>query len=66
MGTAFGSSIPSLDCDLISTLSVPWIEGAARDEIVELARSALRLQELAIKAEREALAKVEHAIEGAV
>lgn len=66
VGTAFGSSIPSLDCDLISTLSVPWIEGAARDEIVELARSALRLQELAIKAEREALAKVEHAIEGAV
>lgn len=64
-GTAFGSSIPSLDCDLISTLSVPWIEGAARSQIVDLAKSALRLQELAIKAEREAIERVERAIEEA-
>ncbi len=62
VGTAFGSSIPSLDCELISTLSVPWIEGSARSKIVDLAKSALRLQELAIKAEREAIARVERAI----
>lgn len=65
VGTAFGSSIPSLDCVLISTLSVPWIEGAARSKIVDLAKSALRLQKLAIKAEREAIARVERAIEEA-
>lgn len=65
VGTAFGSSIPSLDCELISRLSVPWINGTERDEIVELTQSALRLQDAAIGAERAAIALVEKAIEEA-
>lgn len=62
VGTAFGSSIPSLDCDLISKLRVPWLTGTERDRIVELAQSALQLQDAAIAAERAAIALVEGAI----
>ena len=65
VGTAFGSSIPSLDCELISGLSVPWIHGIVRDEIVESVRSALQLQSAAIAAERAAIRLVERAIEEA-
>lgn len=65
VGTAFGSSIPSLDCDLISRLNVPWVAGIEREQIVELTQSALRLQDEAIKAERRAIALVEQAIEEA-
>lgn len=65
VGTAFGSSIPSLDCELISRLNVPWIRGRKRNQIVELVQSALRLQDAAIKAERTAISLVERAIEEA-
>lgn len=65
VGTAFGSSIPSLDCELISGLSVPWVTGTDRDQIVEFAQLALRLQDAAIAAERSAIALVVRAIEEA-
>lgn len=65
VGTAFGSSIPSLDCGLMSQLSVPWIDGAMRERIVEAARLSLHLQNAAIAAERAAIALVERAIEEA-
>ena len=39
IGTAFGSSIPSLDSSLISELMVPWLSEADRQEIATLARA---------------------------
>lgn len=65
VGTAFGSSIPSLDCELISRLGVPWVDGTEREAIVRMTQSALRLQDEAIRAERAAIARVERAIEEA-
>jgi type I restriction enzyme S subunit len=65
VGTAFGSSIPSLDCQLIGELTVPWIGDRRRTEIVCLVQSALQLQNDAIEAEREAVRLVEQAIEEA-
>lgn len=63
VGTAFGSSIPSLDCELISELSVPWISDSRRDEVVGLVQAALRLQNAAIESERRAKQLVEETIE---
>lgn len=44
VGTAFGSSIPSLDCSLISELVVPWLPEADRNEISVLASKAVAAQ----------------------
>jgi type I restriction enzyme S subunit len=63
IGTAFGSSIPSLDCDLIADLRVPWIEAAARAELSKLVASSVEASTRAIHAEREAVRLVEDAIE---
>lgn len=61
-GTAFGSSIPSLDCDLISQLRVPWVEGELRISLVSAAESMLDHYVKAILAERTAVACVEKSI----
>lgn len=63
IGTAFGSSIPSLDCDLISDLRVPWIEGLLRKSVVASAEAMLEHYVEAIKAERAAIGRVEQTIE---
>jgi type I restriction enzyme S subunit len=65
IGTAFGSSIPSLDCGLLQELRVPWLEGPARTKIVQDAAGNVELLAAAIKAEREAVEIVERAIEEA-
>ena len=44
IGTAFGSSIPSLDSSLISELMVPWLSEADRQEIATLANKAVAAQ----------------------
>ena len=44
IGTAFGSSIPSLDSSLISELMVPWLSEADRQEIATLASKAVAAQ----------------------
>lgn len=44
VGTAFGSSIPSLDSSLISELVVPWLSDADREEIATLAGKAVAAQ----------------------
>lgn len=65
LGTAFGSSIPSLDCALLSSLRVPWWGGQLRDDVVKMVdRIATSLTE-AIASERAAIAAVEAAIEEA-
>lgn len=44
IGTAFGSSIPSLDSSLISELMVPWLSEADRQKIATLASKAVAAQ----------------------
>ncbi|MEW5786588.1 MAG: restriction endonuclease subunit S [Pseudomonadota bacterium] len=44
VGTAFGSSIPSLDSSLISELVVPWLPEADRTEIAMLVSKAVAAQ----------------------
>jgi len=65
IGTAFGSSIPSLDCALLGDLRVPWWTGAIRAEIVDGVARMVALLADAIDAEREGVALVERAIEEA-
>lgn len=65
IGTAFGSSIPSLDCALLADLRVPWWEGTKRDEIVGLVEQMVNALTEAISAERSGVALVERAIEEA-
>lgn len=65
IGTAFGSSIPSLDCALLADLRVPWWEGTKRDEIVSLVEQMVNALAEAISAERSGVALVERAIEEA-
>lgn len=63
IGTAFGTSIPSLDCELLSNLSVPWLHDNDR---MRLSNASLMLHGLladAIVEERAAIALVEQAIE---
>lgn len=63
VATAFGSSIPSLDCGLISQIAVPWWRGDLRDACTNRISDALSELNSAILSEREALALVEKAIE---
>lgn len=63
IGTAFGSSIPSLDCELIADMKVPWFDDATRKELSTLVAGAVDASTRAINAERKAIALVEDAIE---
>ncbi|WP_159731221.1 hypothetical protein [Methylosinus sp. Ce-a6] len=64
IGTAFGSSIPSLDCELLADLKVPWFDNAKRSHLCGLVGSAVHAHTRAIHAERTAVRIVEDAIEG--
>lgn len=64
IGTAFGSSIPSLDCELLADLKVPWFDNAKRSHLCGLVGSAVHANTRAIHAERTAARIVEAAIEG--
>lgn len=63
IGTAFGSSIPSLDCELIADMRVPWFDDAKRKELSTLVAGAVEANAQAIQAERKAVRLVEDAIE---
>lgn len=63
IGTAFGSSIPSLDCELIANLAVPWFDNAKRSELSKLVGDSVDANTQAIHAERKAVRIVEEAIE---
>lgn len=63
IGTAFGSSIPSLDCELIAEMKVPWFDDARRLELSKLVAGAVEASVRAIHAERKAVRLVEDAIE---
>ena len=65
IGTAFGSSIPSLDCVHLSELKVPWLGGAKRTTIKELAAEMIELLSLAVREDHHAVCIVESAIDEA-
>lgn len=62
IGTAFGSSIPSLDCELIAEMKVPWFDDAERLGLSRLVAGAVEASARAIHAERKAVRLVEDAI----
>lgn len=62
IGTAFGSSIPSLDCALLAEMSVPWFDDATRRALSDLVAAAVDANTRAIHAERQAVLMVEEAI----
>lgn len=67
VGTAFGSSIPSLDCELIADMKVPWFDDAKRLDLSKLVATSVEATTRAIHSERKAVRIVEDAIEkGAV
>ncbi len=63
IGTAFGSSIPSLDCALLADMKVPWFDDAKRSELSGLVGAAVDANARAIQAERNAVRLVEDAIQ---
>lgn len=63
IGTAFGSSIPSLDCALIAEMQVPWFGDADRLALSKLVAGSVEASGRAILAERKAVRIVEDAIE---
>lgn len=63
IGTAFGSSIPSLDCELIADMRVPWFDDSKREELAMLVAGAVEAKARAIQAERKAVRLIEDAIE---
>ena len=63
IGTAFGSSIPSLDSGLIAEMKVPWFDDAMRRELSDLIASAVEANTDAIHTERRVVRMVEDAIE---
>jgi len=65
IGTAFGSSIPSLDCGLLHQLRIPWFDTSVREEIISIVSGIVDSLTKAIYAEREAVTLVEQAIEEA-
>lgn len=65
VGTAYGSSIPSLDCELIGELRIPWFEEVERNTIAAAAGRMTDALDCAIAAEREAVGLIEQAIEEA-
>src|SRR5712691_8559440 len=66
IGTAFGSSIPSLACILLHELKVPWFTGAKRRDIEETIAKMVALLSSAIEKDHSAVCAVESAIEEAV
>ena len=62
VGTAFGSSIPSLDSSLISELVVPWLPEADRTEISMLVSKAVTAQNKGNELEAAAVESVEEKI----
>lgn len=65
IGTAYGSSIPSLDCGLLGQLFVPWLDHEVRQVVAaHVGRSVRNLTE-ALEAERKAVRLLEQAIEEA-
>lgn len=62
IGTAFGSSIPSLDCQLLAEICIPWLEGQTREKIIAHVRKSVQCQNDAIYYERTARTSVEQAI----
>ncbi|GMU64618.1 MAG: hypothetical protein AMXMBFR36_08920 [Acidobacteriota bacterium] len=65
IGTAFGSSIPSLDCSLLADLRIPWWTGKKREEVVTLVGHMVEALSRAIGSERQGVSLVERAIEEA-
>ncbi|QDU76844.1 hypothetical protein Pan97_39010 [Bremerella volcania] len=63
IATAFGTSIPSLDCGLIADLMVPWSKHSIRQKFVSAAREIVDCLDEALHAEREGISLVEQAIE---
>lgn len=63
VGTAFGSSIPSLDSSLISELTVPWLLDEDRREIGALAEMAVAAQNKGNELEAVAVALIEEKIQ---
>lgn len=63
VGTAFGSSIPSLDCELIADMNVPWFDDTKRLELSKLVATSVEATTRAIHSERKAVRIVEDAIE---
>lgn len=66
VGTAFGSSIPSLDTSLIAELQVPWLRDADRAAIGDMVREATSAQDEGLALELKAIAMVEQRIAGGV
>jgi type I restriction enzyme S subunit len=65
-GTAYGSSIPSLDARLIGEIRVPWLPERQRGEIAHLVLESLEAQDTGTALESAAVALVEQVInEGA-
>jgi type I restriction enzyme S subunit len=62
VGTAYGTSIPSLDSTLIADLFVPWLRAKDRKHIALLAREAVKAQGLGNQYETEAVRMVEERI----
>lgn len=62
VGTAFGSSIPSLDSSLISDLTIPWLSDLDRQEIGALAEKAVVAQNKGNELEATAVALLEEEI----
>jgi type I restriction enzyme S subunit len=58
IGTAFGSSIPSLDANLIGELQVPWLDSRVRASIALLVMDALKAQDDGTELELAAVAMV--------
>lgn len=63
IATAFGSSIPSLDCELVADMRVPWFDVGERLNLSKLVAGSVDASTRAIHAEREAVRIVEDAIE---
>lgn len=62
VGTAFGSSIPSLDSSLISDLTIPWLSDLDRQEIGALAEKAVVAQNKGNELEATAVTLLEEKI----
>lgn len=62
VGTAYGSSIPSLDSGLIEDIQIPWFDIDSRNRIAALVQEALEAQELGIEREAKAIRLVEEKI----
>ncbi|MES3021651.1 MAG: restriction endonuclease subunit S [Pseudomonadota bacterium] len=62
IGTAFGSSIPSLNSSLISDLNIPWLSELEREEIGAFAIKAVAAQNKGNELEAAAVAMLEEKI----